>query len=1438
MDDQTPVVGIGASAGGLEALTELVGAIPEDSGIAFVIVQHLSPDHPSMMDQLLANHTRLPVRVIEEGMRLAPDTIYVLPPRPWVTLEGETLHLHDRDPDEVLRTPIDNFLVSLADARGRNAFAVILSGTGSDGTHGVRSVKAQGGFAIVQESDSAQFPGMPDSAAATGMVDFVLPPHQIPGRLIDIIRHRERFLTDDEAENLREAVEQALPDILSKLASEDGYDFTNYKPGTLIRRIERRMTVLRERDVDRFIDRLAEDEQERDLLLQDFLIGVTRFFRDEDAFEKLRQEAILPLLDSDRESLRIWIPGCSTGEEAYSIAMLLTEAMEAAGDRRKWQIFGTDIDTHALRTAREGTYSESEIAALSPERRRRFLTALDSGYQIKPELREHCVFAPHNLLQDPPFSRLDLISCRNLLIYLNSNAQDELFPRFHYALNESGFLFLGPSESLGRQENFFDLVDREARLFRRDDSQPAAFSSLAMTSAKGVRREMRLSGSPTRPVTTPPQDTSLDSQLVNFFVRQSAPPFAAINSSDEIVYLSEPMSRFIRPTQGQPSAAIDEFMVRDLRLPVRSAVSEARETGRTANMRDVAVAKLAGETGFDVIDVEARPLPFAEGSILVTLRPVRTESVLELASTIDERSEEERDQVEQELALARRQLNALRSDFESSEQDLKSSNEELLSMNEELQSSNEELETSREELQSINEELETVNAELSENNKQLQAVNSDLLNLFDSTEIATVFLDQALNVRRFTPASRRLFGIRDRDIGRSINDLKWRVSYDDLENDAADVQASLQPVEREVRIEATNETFLMRIRPYRRTDDRIDGTVLTFFDITERKRSEKQLAENAETLTRQFAELETLYQTTPVGLSLIDREMRYLRINERLAEINGIPREDHIGRTQAEMLPDIDEKIRDLQLRVLETGEPSYGNEVHGTTPAKPNVERDWVVDYFPVRTPDGEIFALGNCVTEVTEQKRLQRELEATLGELAENESLLRLFIEKAPAAIAMFDREMCYIACSDRWVQSYELPADEPLTGELHPEVAKHLPKRFITAHERALDAETTEVVEDSFTWTDGSTVYVSWRLVPWTDRTGAIGGSVLFTEIKTAEVEAKRSLERSEARLGFALETAQLGAWELAADGSASTRTIIHDRIMGYEELQEDWSLDRFFGHVIEEEREKVRELVEKALAEGDGWKFECQIDAADGHRRWVEAHGRPQRDGDGNLLFFSGTLQDITERKEARIRQEILLHELQHRVKNSLANTLAILQLSSRNANDVEKLVDALRGRLQAIARTHDKLLGDEWQSGWLSDILREEFAPYRGKDAAKVNVSGDDLELSVKQMLSLTLAMHELVNNSVKYGALSSKTGSVTVNTTVTDGRVFVRWEETGGPPVREPYHDESGFGSLLLSKIAGPDLKGETKLVFDSEGVVWTADFPIWQKETTEEEAR
>ena len=1166
--DSFPIVGIGASAGGLEALSEFVKAVPQNSGLAYVIVQHLAPDHPSIMDQLLESHTPIPVRKIDDGMVVEPDTIYVIPAGPSLTYQDGALKLHERDPKKHVRTPIDEFLSSIAEECGSSAFAVILSGTGSDGTLGVRAVKAAGGFAIVQESESARFPGMPNSAAATGLVDFILKPKAIPDRLIDIARHRDELESDRGHEEVRSEIEGSLKNILGLIDDEDGHDFSAYKKGTLIRRIERRMSLLRDGDVNSFVRRLEKSPEERGRLLQDFLIGVTRFFRDPEAFDRMKQDVVLPLLNRDQSRFRIWVPGCSTGEEAYSIAILFAEAMHEANDTRACQVFGTDIDAAALRHARNGMYSESQLSGLSPERQERFLVQSDGDCQISAEVREKCVFAPHNLLQDPPFSRLDLISCRNLFIYLNSDSQNTIIKRFHYALNSEGYLFLGPSESLGKQEKYFDTLDREVRLFQRNDAEPPGFSTLTMASKDGPRRERRIPARLSEARIQAPSEPDFEQQVASFFLREAAAPFAVVNAQDEVTFLSERMGAYVQPSMGTVTASLDQFLARELRLPVRSAIAEARDANAQTRVQNIVVDGGSGPTLFDI---EASPVPFAEGSVLLTLRAVRTQDTANLADAAEARERTEQDLMQRELSLTKQQLSSTLSDYETTEQELRSSNEELLSMNEELQSSNEELETSREELQSINEELETINAELTENNRQLIEANSDLKNLFESTSIATVFLDQNLRVRRYTPTARRLFGIRERDIGRELSDLKWAVSYDTLSQDAERCSSSLQTVEREVRIETTDETFLMRLQPYRRTDDRIDGCVMSMIDITDRKRFERQLAANAETLERQYSELESLYDTTPVGLSLVDSDLRWTRINERLAEINGFSVEDHIGKKQEDLIPDIDGKIRAMQLEVIRTGNPILGLEVMGMTPAEPDRERNWIVDYYPVRQ-HGDVIAVGCCVQEVTQQVQDARALEA--------------------------------------------------------------------------------------------------------------------------------------------------------------------------------------------------------------------------------------------------------------AASSQQVLLSELQHRVKNTMATVLAIVQFSAKNAKDVRTFTTTLRNRLSAISQTHDILSSSGWKGTNIEDVVNRELRPYAEGSRDRFKYVGDAIAISAKQMLSLSLALHELATNAVKYGALSVEGGQVFVTAKSAKGLVSLEWREVGGPKVKAPSPKDGGFGSLLLTQVLGPDLQGSGRLDYATEGVIFTLEFP------------
>lgn len=474
-----PIVGIVASAGGLEALQEFVQALPNDSGLACVVVQHLSPDQPSLMDKLLRAHTPVQVTQIEDGGTIEPDHVFIIPPGRFLTIEAGRFRLEDRDREEGVRTPIDRFFRSLADTAGRRAFAAVLSGTGSDGTMGVRAIKMRGGIALVQESRSARFPGMPDSAAATGLVDFVLKPQDMPARILDIVDHRRDLEERVGRDHLLEQNEAQLGDVLGRLEEEAGNSFSGYKPGTLIRRIARRMSLLRQSSIEGYLRTLDQKPEERQLLMQDFLIGVTQFFRDPEVFESLQAKVLRPLLDIDQSGFRIWVPGCSTGEEVFSLAILVAEMRQSTGDTRPWKIFGTDIDIDALRQARSGRYTEASIEGLTEERREKSLAAAGAVWQVNSELREMCVFAPHNLLQDPPFSKLDLVSCRNVMIYLNADSQETILPRFHYGLNPGGFLWLGPSETLGRSERYFRTLDRPSRLFQRDDQAPPGFSAIS-----------------------------------------------------------------------------------------------------------------------------------------------------------------------------------------------------------------------------------------------------------------------------------------------------------------------------------------------------------------------------------------------------------------------------------------------------------------------------------------------------------------------------------------------------------------------------------------------------------------------------------------------------------------------------------------------------------------------------------------------------------------------------------------------------------------------------------------------------------------------------------------------------------------------------------------------------------------------------------------------
>ena len=1310
-DASTPhVVGIGASAGGLEPLESLVGAIPAGLGIAWVVVQHLRPDGRSILSDLLARRTDLPVAVVEDGAPVLADTVSVAPGGHGVSLERGRFRLEPLV-ESGARTPIDGFFGSLAANVGERAFCVVLSGTGSDGTDGLRRIKSAGGIAFVQRPGDARFPGMPDSARATGLVDFVLAPEAVPSRVAEIAAHRDDLGNPEARARLLGDIEAALPRVMALLSDDArGHDFSGYKPGTLVRRIERRMLLVHRRDVEGFIEALAGDVEERRRLAQDFMIGVTRFHRDPAAFEALARSALPGLFETDGnadgdERLRVWVPGCSTGEEVYSIAMLLLEEARRRGEPRAPQVFGTDIDASALYAARQGVYAAGAVEHLPDALRERYLTRRGGAFHVGPRLREACVFALHNVLADAPFSRVALVSCRNLLIYLDGDAQARALNKFHFALRPGGVLFLGGSESLGDAERLFAPIDARRRVFRRDDSVSSDYSTLLAGVPRPVRAPPHADGAVSLPgavpAATPPEATRAE----RAFLDGLAAPFALVDARDELTWLSAGMTAYVEPASGVPSTRLDALLMRELRLPARSVVDAARREGGRPSM-DCALPRPGngsangsangsgggaggGPDAPRAVRLVAAALDDARREVVLTLLPL--ESGGRVQGSGEGGADAERAALEREVASLRGQLDTALAGYDASARELRGSNEELLTMNVELQSANEELETSREELQSINEELQTMNAELAENNDLLRRANDDLQNLFDGGDVATLFVDRRLCVRRFTPRVGALFGIRERDVGRPLDELARRFAHDSLERDARGVFRSLEPLEQEIAVETTGATFIMRMRPYRTADDRLDGVVLSFFDISARKLQERRLAENEESLGRRYAELETLYDATPVGLSLMDRELRWLRINEKLAAINGFPVEAHVGVRQDALIPDIDGRIAEVQRRVLATGEAVLGLEVRGTTAAEPDRPRDWIVDYYPVRAGD-EVFALGCCMREVTEQKSLERELQG--------------YVERQRTAVS------------------------------LHP------------IHFHEVDA----------------------------------GG-----------------------RLAFALSS--------------------HERLPGAAGLGAP-----FVEALPEEARAAVRECLDAVLAGGGPARRDVEL-VEGGARRVYDLNVEPlEPDGGGGgggggdprgalLVWF-----EVTRRKRGEERAVLLLAELQHRVKNTLATVLAIVRFTSRDAASVEDMRERLAARLQAISRTHDLLTATAWEATSVRALLEAELAPYVERADGPVRLEGPALPLPPGQALAVGMALHELATNSVKHGALSVENGRVDVETWRDErGRIGLEWRERGGPAPSAP--PASGFGRMLLERITPTQLDGAAELELGDEGVRYRLAF-------------
>jgi two-component system CheB/CheR fusion protein len=893
-DNRFPVIGLGASAGGLEALRSFFGEVAVNSGMAFIVVVHMAPKQPSLMPELLRKVTPVPVSVAKDGQTIEPDHIYVIVPDKEICVFKGKLQLLDVL-DKRATLPIDAFLRSLAHDRGANAAAVILSGTGTDGTLGAKAIKAKGGLVLAQSEDSAGYDGMPRSAANSGVVDIIVAPEEMPQRLSQYFSHPDLALKKQPvaASDQRDWLNK----IFAILRTQIGHDFSLYKKNTLLRRINRRMELNQIAHHGQYVRYLRENSAEVQALFRELLIGVTNFFRDPASFHALKTSILPEMLDQLKEdtTFRAWIPGCSTGEEVYSLAIVIHELLDTNPNHINLQLFGTDIDDHAIDKARQGLFPASIAADVSDGRLKRFFIKEGESFRIRKEIRDCAIFSVQDLIKDPPFSRLHLLCCRNLLIYLDNDAQKKLLPLFHYTLAPNGILVLGSSESIGGFSNLFTILDKKWKIFKRREVPLALRQQVDFPSGPptpGMAAGAALVAVPADP------EVNIAQMMQQAIFGQFTPTALLVDANGNILHVQGRTGKYLETPSGPPTRNILDMTREGLRIELSSAIRAARSSNQAVRRRNIAV-KVNG--GVQWVDLRVCPQHAPEalsGCLLVVFEDVEAATVQGSQPGEDGHLPQETARIaelERELQSTRESHQTTVEELESSNEELKSINEEMQSSNEEFQSTNEELESSREELQSLNEELQTVNAELQSKVEELSAVHDDMRNLLNSTEIATIFVDNHMRIRRFTPGATAIINLIQTDMGRPLQHVVTNLSYSAMMDDLGDVLKTLAP--KEVEVQTTEgEWYKMRILPYRTMDNRIDGAVLTFTAITEQKQAQHVLTAANLEMEQAWLLIRKIFDMNSDPLVVLDQEAKMVTantaftdmMNDRPEKINGM----------------------------------------------------------------------------------------------------------------------------------------------------------------------------------------------------------------------------------------------------------------------------------------------------------------------------------------------------------------------------------------------------------------------------------------------------------------------------------------------------------------------------------------------------------------------
>lgn len=1328
-----PIVGIGASAGGLEALKAFLGASGAASGVCYVVVQHLDPNHDSMLTELLGRCTDMAVLQAEDGMAAAPDRVIIIPPNTTLRIAEGGFRLERPAPPRTHRTPIDSFFQSLAADQGDGAVAIVLSGTGSDGTQGIRDVKGAGGFILVQDPATAKYDSMPRNAIATGLVDQVLAAEEMPGRVAEYLAH----LRDEQGDDGKQAQKRDLRDELARicglLKTATGHEFRHYREPTLIRRIQRRMQVLRLTDTDDYVARLRADKAEMRNLFRDLLVSVTGFFRDRVAFDLLRRRVIDPMVENrdDGDPIRVWVPGCATGEEAYTVAMLLHEAVQRHQKTVRIQVFATDIDESALEIARRGVYPESVAANVPDGLLSRHFRVRDSDYQVVEAIRELCLFSTQSLIKDPPFSRLDLISCRNVLIYLKTETQDGLIPVFHYALRPDGHLLLGPSETVSRHQNLFETVDKKWRLFRRreaTDRSPVTFPLADLTesgrSAPAGEARRNAAGQRRDEIVSRAERTLLD---------DLGPAYAVVNEQRELVYSGGRIAPFLSLQPGAPSFEIVTIADQSLRMDIRALLHRAA-VDQTETRREA--VRMETANGTFKVTLICRPLGEDRNGtrhylvVFDDFAPVPETSAPPDADGDGARLQA----MESELRATKEYLQTTTEELESANEELKSANEELMSMNEELQSSNEELETSKEELQSVNEELETVNAELSTKVEELGAANNDLQNLLESTQIATLFLDRQLRVRRFTPVATEIFHLIESDVGRPIGDITTRLAGVDLPSEMRQVIDKLTPIEREVGLREGPGRYLMRLMPYRSSSDVIGGVVATFVDVGRQKEAQQEIDALNGRLAGKVEELETLLELAPVGIAFADNaDCVPIEVNRFGSQIMDIPRQTPPAGDPRATYRFIREgreiAARDLPLQQAWRTKTQV-RDFRGTVIKQDGQSFEMLMSAAPILDGSGDVRRVIGIFDDVSELVSAQR-------------------IAEARAAQHDFVATL----------------GNRSLTGETAERMAEQLPRRLA----QILNVDLAKILRFRATTGDFELTSAHGFEAP--------AGSVVAGDLKS--------------QAGY----------------------TVHAK-----------------GPVVVENYARERRFETPDLLTRAGAVSGISVLVGDPEQPWgvIGAHSRTTRlftaDDSKFMQSIANVLAACLERDGAARRQELLLDELRHRVKNILATVQAVASLTFGGAAG-NPAVATFAARLQALSQAHDLQFENDWSEVDLKELVHRQISPYlSGEESFRIDADGPVL-LPAPMAIDISMVLHELATNAAKHGALSTGDGCVAISWRRQDsGVVRLDWKESGGPPVGEPKAEGVG-GKLIRALSERPEF--DVARTFEGDGMRCTLDIRL-----------